>query len=84
MLKISISKNAIKFLQSLQDKDYLKIRDKIKNLATDPRPSGCTKLKGVNSYRIKYRKIRILYTINDESNNVIIYNISYRKEAYKK
>jgi mRNA interferase RelE/StbE len=83
MYKISISKKSIDFLNSLSDKDYLKIRDVIKDLKSVPRPNNCKKLRGMNSYRVRYRDIRVLYLIDDINKTIEIYKISHRKDAYK-
>ncbi len=43
---ITIKKRASKSLAKLPDGDYQKVRDAIRDLAENPRPSGCKKLTG--------------------------------------
>lgn len=53
MYSITIRKNAIKFLESVDEPDYTKIKTAISLLAENPRPSGCKKLKNRDAYRIR-------------------------------
>ena len=49
---ISIKKRALKALEKLPNKDYQKVRDAIRELGDNPRPSGCLKLTGRDGWRI--------------------------------
>jgi len=74
----------LKFLKSLNKKDQLKI-DKIFDDIIDNKLKNykIVKLKGFKDYyRIKFKKIRIVFQKNDKSNQVI--NIQFRKDIYKK
>lgn len=82
--KIKIDKNALKFLDKLDDFKYEHLINLIFELENDPRPVGCTKLNVNEGFRVKWSKYRVLYTVDDNNKNVIIYKISHRKEAYKK
>jgi len=82
--KISIDKNALKFLDKLDEFKYEHLIDEIFYLENEPRPVGCTKLNVNQGYRIKWSSYRILYIINDKEKLITIYKIAHRKEAYKK
>ncbi|WP_216087111.1 type II toxin-antitoxin system RelE family toxin [Stanieria cyanosphaera] len=43
---INIKKRAANFLANLPERDYQKIRDNIRKLSKNPRPSGFLKLTG--------------------------------------
>ena len=43
---INIKKRAAKSLANLPDRYYQRIRDNIRELGENPRPSGCLKLTG--------------------------------------
>lgn len=45
---------------------------------------GCTKLSVNKGYRIRHGNFRVLYVIDDLEKTVLIYDISHRKDAYKK
>ena len=58
--------------------------EKIKALATEPRPRQSKKLKGTEkSYRLRYRDYRIVYTIDDSEGLVTVMAVRHRKDAYR-
>lgn len=83
MYKVLLTKNAVKQLNSLDNKTYLRIYDRISLLKTDPRPIGALKLTSSESYRIRVGNYRIIYEIEDGKLIVEIYNIAHRKDVYK-
>jgi mRNA interferase RelE/StbE len=58
--------------------------EKLARLADNPRPAGVRKLQGGNhqGWRIRVGKYRILYTIQDTSQEVRVYKIALREHAY--
>ncbi len=80
---ISIKKSAEKELKSLSAEMYLRVRKSIYNLAENPRPNGCKKLKGKESYRIREGDFRIIYEIEDEILFIMVIKIGHRKEVYE-
>ena len=83
--KVSIRKQALKELENLPLKETRKISAAIDNLAEDPRPSGCKKLKGEQEYiwRIRVGDYRVLYKIDDEIRIVEVGKIGDRKNVYE-
>jgi len=74
----------LKFLKQLNKKDQSKI-DQIFDDIIDNKLKNykIVKLKGFKDYyRIKFKKIRIVYQKNKETNEVI--NIQFRKNIYNK
>jgi len=56
----------------------------IENLAVDPRPDNCKKLKGqANNWRIKIGDYRVIYSVDDDCRIVEIIIICHRSQAYK-
>ena len=82
MYSITIRKNAIKFLESVDEPDYTKIKTSISLLAENPRPSGCKKLKNRDAYRIRQGNYRIIYEILDAILTVDVIAIGHRKNIY--
>lgn len=82
MYKLILSDKAHKELRKINDKDYLRISDKILILENEPRPVGSIKLQAKNAYRLRVGNYRILYEIDDENKRVLVYKISDRKDAY--
>jgi mRNA interferase RelE/StbE len=74
------------------EKDLKKIgpdyRDRIINaiakLSKEPIPHNSCKLKTTeNYYRIRVGRYRIIYYIDGDKNNILIYYIRHRKDAYR-
>jgi len=84
MFVVEIAASALKEAAHAPTPLYLRIRDKIKSLASEPRPHGCLKLSGAeNRYRIRVSDWRILYSIDDARKIVTIHHILPRDQAYR-
>jgi len=82
--KVFIKPSAVKEIESLPKKDRSRVIQKIKGLATDPRPPGCEKLTGEDKYRIRQGSYRIVYSITDTQLIVIVVKVGHRRDIYKK
>jgi len=76
--KIVIEKRVEKDTARIPAHDKANIDQAILSLATDPRPHGCKKLTDREGYRIRVGNYRILYTIDDETQVVVVYRIKIR------
>lgn len=80
--QIQIRKSAQKQLDKLSDDIAENLLDAIEELAVNPRPSGCKKLKGRSGYRIRKDDYRIIYDIYDDVLIVDVIAAGHRKEIY--
>ncbi|MFZ4547653.1 MAG: type II toxin-antitoxin system RelE family toxin [Bacteroidales bacterium] len=80
---VSLSKKAQKQLDKLSDLIAEPILDAIANLATNPRPAGCKKLKGRDGFRLRVGNYCILYDIYDTELVVDVIALGHRKEVYR-
>jgi mRNA interferase RelE/StbE len=80
---VFIKPSAAKELEVVPRKDRLRIVERIRDLAEDPRPPGCEKLSGDEKYRVRQGRYRILYTIQDEVLVVTVIKIGHRREVYR-
>jgi mRNA interferase RelE/StbE len=82
---IRIRKQALKELADLPTKQSLKVEAAIDNLADNPRPVGCKKLKGEHDFvwRIRVGDYRVLYKIEDEIKVIEVGKIGNRKNVYE-
>ena len=80
---ITIKKRTSKALANLTNEDYQKVRDAIRELAENPRPSGCLKLTGKEGWRIRIGVYRVVYEINDQDKKVIILDLGHRRDIYR-
>lgn len=80
--QIAISRSAIKELETLPSTVIERVRERIRSLATDPRPSGSRKLRGRGGWRVRVGDYRILYEIDDAEHVVDVGAIRHRSSAY--
>ena len=72
-----------KDLDGIPKKDLRKILARVKSLAADPRPLGCEKLTGLDRYRMRQGRYRIVYAIQDEERAVTVVKVGHRKDIYR-
>lgn len=83
MYQVLLTKRARKQLERIPEPDYSRIKKCMYDLAQNPRPAGCKKMKGRESYRIRQGDYCILYEIHD---HVLMFNIlaaGHRKDIYE-
>lgn len=77
-----IEKQVEKYLRNVADPDYSRLRNAIEQLAENPRPQGCKKLKGRSGYRIRQGTYRIIYEIHDKQLVVLVIDLGTRQSVY--
>ena len=81
---LRIKKSARKELESIATKvDRQRVVRRIQALADDPRPPGALKLSGLDRYRIRQGRFRILYSIEDAVLTVQVIKIGGREDIYR-
>ena len=80
---VRITRSAAKELEDVPKPDRLRIVDKIRLLAENPRPHGSEKLSGEEKYRLRQGDYRILYTVDDQIITVTVVKIGNRRDVYK-
>ena len=81
---LRIKKSARKELESVAlNADRRRIIDRIESLANNPRPPGAVKLSGLERYRIRQGRYRILYTTANAVLVVHVIKIGDRKDVYR-
>jgi len=82
--RLRIKKSARKELESIATKaDRQRVIGRIESLADNPRPPGALKLSGLERYRIRQGRYRILYTIEDSQLVIEVIRIGDRKDVYR-
>jgi mRNA interferase RelE/StbE len=81
--KLRIIPRAQRDLDSITGKLFDQINEAILALGDEPRPQGTMKLTGLEGYRIRVRDMRVLYRIDDQAKEVIVYRVKHRKEVYR-
>jgi len=82
---LTIKSSAAKELQGVSDKATLsRLIEKIKSLATQPRPLGSEKLAGrPNLYRVRQGNYRIIYSVDDQPRIVNVVKVGHRRDVYR-
>lgn len=83
MYRLEISHTAHKQILRLPIPTQERMNNSIASLADNPRPHGVKKLTAQEGYRIRIGDYRILYTVDDENEKVIIYRVKSRGDAYR-
>ena len=81
--KLFFKTSVQKDFDAIPKKDVKRILNRIASLAEDPRPSGSEKLTGLERYRLRQGRYRILYTIQDDELAIWIVKVGHRKDAYR-
>lgn len=70
---------AQKELAKLSEKDYLRVKQAILRLGSDPRGSGCAELVAREGWKIRVGNYRVIYEIDDSAKKVTVLHIGHRK-----
>ena len=81
--RVTFAASAKRELIALSANAIERIQPKIRELANDPRPPGCKKLRGArNLWRIRIGDYRVVHTVNDTAKTVDVTRIAHRREVY--
>ncbi|MGH2360511.1 MAG: type II toxin-antitoxin system RelE family toxin [bacterium] len=82
--RLLIKPSAVKDLEALPAKDRRRVVSRIRGLASAPRPAGCEKLSGLELYRVRQDSYRVLYTVHDAEQIIIVIKIGHRRDVYRR
>jgi mRNA interferase RelE/StbE len=82
---LTIKPSAAKELKVVADTATLaRLIERIKSLASLPRPSGSEKLAGRrNLYRIRQGSYRVIYSVDNQLRVVDIVKVGHRRDVYR-
>ncbi len=81
--QVNFTKAAARMLGKVPEPYYSAIKQAIVELAENPRPSGCKKLKEMDGYRIRIGTYRVIYDIFDKILTIEIVAVGHRKSIYQ-
>jgi mRNA interferase RelE/StbE len=81
--KLFFKKSVQKDFDAIPKKDPIRILNRIKAFAENPRPKGCEKLTGQERYRLRQGQYRIVYSIQDDELTVWVVKVGHRKDIYR-
>lgn len=80
--RIVIKKSAAQEIEGLPQKDRVRVIERIRGLAQNPRPPGCQKLSKQEKYRVRQGRYRILYQLEDDQLLVAVVKVAHREDVY--
>ena len=82
--RILLTKQVEKQLNALPQQVASRIEQHIEALLTNSRPPGVKKLRGqTRTYRVRVGNWRIIYTIDDSTQEIMLLTIDDRKDVYR-
>lgn len=82
--RIEVSATAERQIRRLDRDDQLRVLRAVRDLAAEPRPRGCRKLRGYEDvFRIRVGLFRVLYSIEKERILIILLKVGHRKDIYR-
>ncbi len=82
--RVEVEPSVLRAMRRLSLADQQRIAQRIRQLASDPRPAATVKLTGmVDAYRLRQGNYRVVYTIDDQQAIVTITRVAHRREAYR-
>ena len=81
--EVRFKKSVSKDLRRIPTQDVQRLLARIDALSEDPRPFDCTRLSGMDNYRIRVGHYRILYQIEDNYLVVQIIKVAHRSTVYR-
>jgi len=81
--RVEVSRRAQKAIAGPPRKDQARLLVVLKNLAEDPRPSGCRPIKDApkGTYRVRVGSYRVIYTVVDADQVVVVARVAKRDES---
>jgi len=83
--RLRIKASVLRELESVgRQADRRRLVARIRALARQPRPPGCEKLSGgTDRYRVRHGPFRVVYSVDDGSQLVMIVKIGHRRDVYR-
>ena len=84
MYRLRLANRAQKDLDRLHGHAWERVRDALICLRGDPRPHGCTKLRGgTDTFRIRVGNYRVLCDVDDGRETITVLRVKHRRDAYR-
>lgn len=81
---ISYAPSAARAIRKLDGQTARRLVTAISELAANPRPPGCIRLKGGSGeFRIRVGDYRVVYDVKDQELVVLVLRLGHRREVYR-
>jgi mRNA interferase RelE/StbE len=79
--RVELAPAAARELRRLPPGDAARLRGPILALGIEPRPSGATKLRESEFWRLRVGVLRVIYLIDDDEGLVVVLRVARRSES---
>src|SRR3970040_2214309 len=79
---VELAESARRDLKKVSPQVKEEILAAIEELADEPRPVGCRKVRGADAYRIRVGAYRVIYQVFDVRLVVMVVRVGHRREVY--
>ncbi|MBM3133991.1 MAG: type II toxin-antitoxin system RelE/ParE family toxin [Chloroflexi bacterium] len=84
MYQLNLDGRAQKDLDRLHGKTLRRVLEALTARRENPRPPGCLKLRGAeDAYRLRVGDYRVLYSVDDGAQTIMVWRVRHRREAYR-
>lgn len=84
MYRLLLASSARKDVDRLRGGTWERVRDALLALREEPRPKGCSKLRGgTDTYRIRVGDYRAVYDVDDGEQQITILRVGHRRDVYR-
>ena len=81
---VKLKKSVEREIRKIPEKYIRRIIDALDTLEEEPRPKQSRKLKDTErTYRLRVGDYRIIYQIDDEYKEIVVFHIRQRKDVYR-
>ena len=80
---IEFSPKARRQFHKLSPAVQLQLGKAIEQLATEPRSVNCKKMYGINAWRLRTGKYRVVYEIHDGILLILVLALGHRRDVYR-
>lgn len=81
LYRVELSPAAQRQARRLAPEAARRVRDRLRDLADDPRPAGSVKLSGFAAvWRVRTGQLRVIYEVHDDERRLMVLRIARRDE----
>jgi mRNA interferase RelE/StbE len=83
MYRLDLKPSAARDLDRVQGTTWQRLKSALLALRDEPRPPGCIRLSGAESWRIRVGDWRVIYDIDDADQLITVLRVKHRRDAYR-
>ena len=82
--RIEFKRSAERDIRRIHPAFIFRILERVEALGNDPSPRQSLKLAGTEAtYRLRVGAYRVIYSVDSETQTVVVYYVRHRREAYR-